>query len=775
MRLLSVHNSADIYGASQSLLRMLSLFSNDGHEVHVVVPNSGPLLGLFEEHGVVVHILPFLGVIERPELNSFWGNVTFIVRYLRSIIWLSGLIVRLNVDVVHTNTAVVPAPAIAAWLTGRKHLWHIREFFAEFSTAWKYYQKYMWLFSTGIITISNAVRDQFEPRFRNKCITIYNGLGPEATDVDLAAARRFRSSVGDPEFLVGVVGRIKWVRKGQEVLIKAAALLADKYPKARYVIVGSPSPGNEDHLFRLRELIANENLEDRVIFTGDVQETRDIYAALDVTVVPSVLPEPFGRVVMESMAAGTPVIGSRCGGIPEQVEDGVTGLLFNPGDEEDLANALAQLLADKTKRLRMGGEGRKRFRNKFDESVAYAKLSRILRIAPAEQEHSIEGSSLVILSVHNSADIYGASRTLLRMLSPFSQGGHAVHVVLPDNGPLVDLLSEHGIVVHVFRSLAVIERAELGSVLGKMTFSLRCLYSIFWLSAQSVYLKADVVHTNTAVLPSPAVAAWLTGRKHLWHIREFFSEFPAGWKYYQKYMWLFSSRIITISNAVRDQFEPRFRNKCTTIYDGLGSEATGVDLARARGFRSSVGDPEFLVGVVGRIKWVRKGQEVLIKAAALLADEYPEARYVIVGSPSPGNEDHLLRLRELITNKNLEDRVIFTGDVQETRDIYAAFDVTVVPSILPEPFGCVVTESMAAGTPVIGSRCGGIPEQIEDGVTGLLFNPGDEEDLANALAQLLADKTKRLQMSAAGREHFRACFRLDDAHQHFIEIFRGVR
>jgi glycosyltransferase involved in cell wall biosynthesis len=357
------------------------------------------------------------------------------------------------------------------------------------------------------------------------------------------------------------------------------------------------------------------------------------------------------------------------------------------------------------------------------------------------------------------------------MLRPFSRNGHEVHVVLPDFGPLADLLREERIVVHVFSSLAVIDRSGFLSVWGKVTFCFRYFCSIWWLSALIIKLKVDVVHTNTAVLPAPSLAAWLTGRKHIWHIREFFSEFPGMWNIYQKYMSLLSTRIITVSNAVRDQFDPRFKEKCITLYDGVSDEALDVDLGRARRFRLNVGDPELLVGVVGRIKWVRKGQEVLIKAAAILSREFPEARYAVVGSVWPGNEDHLIRLQELIRATNLEEKVIFTGDIEEIRDIYAAFDITVVPSVLPEPFGRVVMESMAAGTPVVGSRGGGIPEQIVDGFTGLLFSPGCEEDLARVLAELMGDKAKRLCMSREGQKRIRDIFNEREEFLRCAEIF----
>ena len=377
MIILSVHNTSDIYGASQSILRVLRRLKLDGHSVHMVLSESGPLVELLEMQGVTVHIFESLAIVERAQLGSFGGKIAFCLRYPYSALWLSVLILRLKVDVVHTNTAVMPAPAIAAWMTRRRHLWHLREFFSEFRGAWKYYQRYIWRLSERIITISDAVRDQFDVELRSKCITVYNSLGPGAADIDLEAARRFRESVGNPALLIGMIGRIKWVRKGQEVLIKAAALLAEQYPEARYVVVGSVSSGNEDHLVRLKELIAEVGLSERVVFTGDIKNPRDVYAAFDVTVVPSVLPEPFGRVVMESMAAGTPVVGSRCGGIPEQISDGVTGLLFEPGNERELAAALQKLMSDSELRARMGGAGRERALRMFDDSVTYTSMAKV--------------------------------------------------------------------------------------------------------------------------------------------------------------------------------------------------------------------------------------------------------------------------------------------------------------------------------------------------------------------------------------------------------------
>ena len=381
---------------------------------------------------------------------------------------------------------------------------------------------------------------------------------------------------------------------------------------------------------------------------------------------------------------------------------------------------------------------------------------------------------MIILSVHNSADIYGASRCLLRTMSFFVKDGHEVHVVLPCRGPLVQLLAKSGVRIHILQHLAIIDRAQMRTMRGKLAFPFRFVSSTAVLIALILRYRVDVVHTNTAVLPTAPLAARLTGRRGVWHIREFFSEFPGLWRFYQHYMGLFSSRLIAISRAVEVQFAPRLRSKCIIIYDGLDADDAMNDPDAALALRASVGNPRQLIGVVGRIKFVRKGQEVLVKAAALLRERFPDVRYLVVGTVSPGSEEQLDRLKELIRTNRLEDRFFFTGDMKDVRNVYAALDITVVPSIQAEPFGLVVMESMAQGTPVVGSRCGGIPEQVVDGETGLLFAPGNEQELAHALACLLEHDQLRHSMGRAGQARARQVFGIEQTYSSMAACFRGT-
>ena len=191
------------------------------------------------------------------------------------------------------------------------------------------------------------------------------------------------------------------------------------------------------------------------------------------------------------------------------------------------------------------------------------------------------------------------------------------------------------------------------------------------------------------------------------------------------------------------------------VYDGLPAAtfSRAAVAAEATAFRERFS----LTGrrtacAVGRLKWTRKGQEVFIRAAALLKPRYPDARYLVIGTAAPGSEDHLARFEALAEELGVRENIVFTGDLLDTRPAYAAVDASVVPSVDPEPFGCVVSESMALETPVAGSDAAGIAEQIVHGDSGFLFPPGDAQALAVALAAIFADPSLRQRLARGGRE-----------------------
>jgi glycosyltransferase involved in cell wall biosynthesis len=161
--------------------------------------------------------------------------------------------------------------------------------------------------------------------------------------------------------------------KGQDVTLKAVAALAAEFPTLKCLLAGGVVRGAEWFQERLQEFIRGQGLAGRVQFLGSRADVPDLLNALDVVVHASVTPEPFGRILIEAMALGKPLVASAAGGVLEIVEDGRSGLLVPPGDAVALAAALRRLLSDPALREATGAAGRKRAYDHFSvEPFAHA-------------------------------------------------------------------------------------------------------------------------------------------------------------------------------------------------------------------------------------------------------------------------------------------------------------------------------------------------------------------------------------------------------------------
>jgi glycosyltransferase involved in cell wall biosynthesis len=372
-----------------------------------------------------------------------------------------------------------------------------------------------------------------------------------------------------------------------------------------------------------------------------------------------------------------------------------------------------------------------------------------------------------ILFVHSPADLYGASRALLRLCCDMRRSRWEVAVVLPEEGALSQRLAEVGVEVFLLPGIAKLERQNFATAASAVRFCRNVLSDIGVQRRIIAQWRPDVIHTNVSLIPSTAVAAKLTGRPHLWHLRESYSEFPGLWTVYKHVMGAFSTRIVCCSQVTADQLAGcRGGRRARVVYEGMASSEfcifTPAQVADWRRRFAPEGGP--VIGVVGRIRMVRKGQEVFVAAAQKLAQSFPAARFVCIGDAYPGNESHVVELRERAERAGIGQRFEITGDIEDVGAATAALDIAVMPSVVPEPFGNVVMEAMCLGKPVVASANGGGREQIEDGVTGFLVPPGDADALAHALATLLADPERARAMGEAGRRRFEALFTAERGH-----------
>ncbi|HEY3931402.1 MAG TPA: glycosyltransferase [Verrucomicrobiae bacterium] len=375
-RVLHVHNSADIYGASRMLLRWVKSMDRRRFETIVVLPEDGPLKKLLEAEKVDVILHPRLSVITRPVFRS-WRIILFLLNYPVSVFFFWRLTRQRRIDLVYTNTGVMVSPALAAWLARVPHVWHIRESFQEFQNFWPLFSWFITHFSFVVIAVSNPIANQF--RSLNNIVVIHDGFSPEEFLVpkeNLRAEFQTRYHLAG-HFVVGCVGRIKLVRKGQEFLVRATALLKQRGLSIKALIVGVTFPGNESHLEQIRRMVIELGIEDNVVFTGELPDTRAAYAAMDVLALTSAQPEPFGNVVMEAMGMGLPVIATNIGGSLDQVVDGATGFLIPPANPEALAEAIEKLMKNPELRQRMGIAAVERLHKNFSLAEMTQKIERV--------------------------------------------------------------------------------------------------------------------------------------------------------------------------------------------------------------------------------------------------------------------------------------------------------------------------------------------------------------------------------------------------------------
>lgn len=182
-----------------------------------------------------------------------------------------------------------------------------------------------------------------------------------------------RRSLGVPAHapLVGVVSRLHSL-KGIEDFLDAAAVVSSKHPSAYFLVVGQPSPvDNHTYFNSLVKRAQDLGLGERVIFTGLRSDVPALLSAVDVSVMPS-LNEALSNVLLESMAAGAPVVATDVGGTKEALSDGQTGLLIPPARPAAMAAAIDRLLCDRTLARTLGGRARQAIADKFslDRMVA---------------------------------------------------------------------------------------------------------------------------------------------------------------------------------------------------------------------------------------------------------------------------------------------------------------------------------------------------------------------------------------------------------------------
>lgn len=324
----------------------------------------------------------------RRVTRAIWQAGGLLVRTLRETWPQARAVARIlreqRIDLVHLNDApeLHKAGILACRMAGVPCICHVRSL-----PPLDALDRALARGVAHFVFISRAVEDDQRSKGigQRSGSVIHNAVDLSAYGtLDRQAARRF-FGVADDDLVIGMMGRIEpW--KGQRDLLAALAELAPRFPALRCLIAGAPELDGQWFLDELRAIVAARRLEHVVQFVGYQSDIPRFMAALDVLAHASTQPEPFGRVLIEGMAAGLPVVATSAGGVPEIVIDGETGLLAPPGDPPALAAALARLLAAPALRTAMGQRGRARVHERFSIDSHVSAIEDVYRQVLSSQK-----------------------------------------------------------------------------------------------------------------------------------------------------------------------------------------------------------------------------------------------------------------------------------------------------------------------------------------------------------------------------------------------------
>ena len=276
------------------------------------------------------------------------------------------MIEQWDIDLVHSGTALVLAGALAAQQANVPNIWHVKETIGrknrvQFPLPDDRLIAYMREFSAHVVVMSDYIGQIFRDTARIELTVLPDGV--DLTPYDGGTSQNLRQHLGIDRdtVLVGMVAGMTSMWKRHDLFIRMAGLLAEKHTTAQFIIAGpKPSPKarwpydlNRRYYESLERLASEVVPEGRIKFLGVLPNPTDIMRSLDVLVHPCDI-EPFGRIAIEAMAAGTPVVGPNVGGISETVVDGETGILVAPGALDAFANATEQLIRDPSLRAKNG-------------------------------------------------------------------------------------------------------------------------------------------------------------------------------------------------------------------------------------------------------------------------------------------------------------------------------------------------------------------------------------------------------------------------------------
>ena len=288
-------------------------------------------------------------------------------------------------------------------------------------------------------------------------------------------------------------------------------------------------------------------------------------------------------------------------------------------------------------------------------------------------------------------------------------------------------------------------------------------------------VSPDLIHANSARAGiATSLAAMGSGKPVIWHLHDTLPKHPVSSAIRIFVCLDRNTQVIAVSHATARRMRGALRlaRKVRTIHNGVDLARFPVKQPGRSSFRANIGlsGGDFLVCVVGQI-CARKGLLELIEALRRILPQAPNLHIAIVGKVVFQHEEQYLNaLYAAVKAFGLEGHVHFTGELCDVSPALQAADLLVLNS-RDEPFGLVLIEAMASGTPVLATRVGGVPEIITDAENGWLIESGDSAALSSKLLELSQNRDLLMRVAQTARRATCPRFSIERFHNEIARVY----
>ena len=381
-------HTASLGGGEIALLNLVQGLDRSRFRPLVVLGEAGALSQKLEAAGVEIRVFPIARDVAETRKDALGAGSLLRLRAIAQSVAYARRLARLirqeNAALVHTNSLKADIiGGVAARLARVPLIWHVRD---RIETDYlprpivRLFRALCAILPDYVIANSNATLQTLRLPARRPAATVYSGVSHSRSEVvhdgvgvlpDIYTVRE----TGKPP-VIGIVGRISpW--KGQHIFVQMAAAVHARYPHAHFQICGAALFGEAAYEAEVRAQVQQAGLADCLEFLGFRADVFTVIQNMDILVHASTTGEPFGQVIIEGMSACKPVVATRGGGVPEIVEDGVTGRLVPMNDAPAMTQAVLDILADPETARAMGIAGYQRVQDHFTIERAVRQVETI--------------------------------------------------------------------------------------------------------------------------------------------------------------------------------------------------------------------------------------------------------------------------------------------------------------------------------------------------------------------------------------------------------------